>query len=160
MTGRARTQLLEYVTAVERGVYRLPANTPAFAPNKATTVEEVYATGKRNSHLSDDVAAFDLAHNAADRQVPPAAGEGPAEDVVRVEVAARAHPRPGRTGAAGSGGGADGRGGDGLVRHQLTPCTMASPGRWTTRRARSNGVKSDKSARHGTRVHERTVFTR
>ena len=30
MVGRARTQLLvEYITAVERGVYRLPANTPA-----------------------------------------------------------------------------------------------------------------------------------
>ena len=160
MTGRARTQLPEYITAVERGVYRLPANTPAFAPHKATTVEEVYAPGKRNSHLSDDVAAFDLAHNAADRQAPPAAGEGPAEDVVSVKVAARAHLRPGRTGAAGSGGGADGRGGDGLVRHQLTPCSMAGARRWSTRRARSSDVKSEKSARDGTRVHEGTVFTR
>ena len=77
MVGRARTQLLvEYITAVERGVYRLPANTPAFAAHKGTTVEEVYAPGKWNSHLSDDVAAFALAHNAADRQAPPAAGEG------------------------------------------------------------------------------------
>jgi hypothetical protein len=77
MTGRARTQLLvEYITAVERGVYRLPANTPAFAAHKGTTVEEVYAPGKWNLHLSDDVAAFALAHNAADRQAPPAAGEG------------------------------------------------------------------------------------
>ena len=99
MTGRARTELLvEYITAVERGVYRLPANTPAFAAHKGTTVEEVYAPGKWNSHLSDDVAAFALAHNAADRQAPPAAGEGPAEDVVHIEVAARAHLRPGRTG--------------------------------------------------------------
>ena len=99
MTGRARTQLLvEYITAVERGVYQLPANIPAFAAHKATTVEEVYAPGKWNSHLSDDVAAFALAHNAADRQAPPAAGEGPAEDVVHIEVAARAHLRPGRTG--------------------------------------------------------------
>ena len=77
MTGRARTQLLvEYIPAVECGVYRLPANTPAFAAHKGTTVEEVYAPGKWNSHLSDDVAAFALAHNAADRQAPPAAGEG------------------------------------------------------------------------------------
>ena len=76
MTGRARTQLLvEYITAVERGVYRLQANTPAFAAHKGTTVEEVYAPGKWNSHLSDDVAAFALAHNAANRQAPPAAGE-------------------------------------------------------------------------------------
>ena len=77
MTGRARTQLMvEYITAVERGVYQLPANTPALAAHKATTVEEVYAPGKWNSHLSDDVAAFALVHNAADRQAPPAAGEG------------------------------------------------------------------------------------
>ena len=77
MTGRARTQLLvEYITAVERGVYRLPANTPAFAAHKGTTVEEVDAPGRWNSQLSDDVAAFALAHNAADRQAPPAAGEG------------------------------------------------------------------------------------
>ena len=57
-------------------MYRLPANTPAFAAHKGTTVEEVYAPGKSNSHLSDDVAAFGLAHNAADREVPPAAGRG------------------------------------------------------------------------------------
>ncbi len=31
---------------------------------------------ERNSHLSDDVAAFALARNAAVRQAPPAAGEG------------------------------------------------------------------------------------
>ena len=48
-----------------------------------------------NSHLSADVAACALARNAADRQAPPAAGGGGAEDVVRVEVAARAHVRPG-----------------------------------------------------------------
>ena len=49
MTVRARTHLLvEYITAVERGVYRLPANTPAFAVHKGTTVEEVYAPGKWN----------------------------------------------------------------------------------------------------------------
>lgn len=36
----------------------------------------MYAPGKWNSHLSDDVAAFALAHNAANRQAPPAAGEG------------------------------------------------------------------------------------
>ena len=39
-------------------------------------MEEVYAPGKWNSHLSDDVAAFALAHNAVDRQTPPAAGTG------------------------------------------------------------------------------------
>ena len=36
----------------------------------------LYAPGKWNRHLSDDVAAFALAHNAADRQAPPPGGEG------------------------------------------------------------------------------------
>ena len=77
MVGRTRTELLvEYITAAERGARRLPANTPAFAAQKATSVEAVYAPGKWNSHLSDDVAAFALAHNAVDRQTPPAAGAG------------------------------------------------------------------------------------
>lgn len=77
MVGRARTDLLvEYITAVERGVYRLPANTHAFNAHKSTTVEEVYAPGKWNSHLSDYVAAFSIMHNAAERQAPPAGGIG------------------------------------------------------------------------------------
>ena len=38
-------------------------------------MEEVYAPGKWNIHLSDDAAAFALAHNGSDRQAPPAAGE-------------------------------------------------------------------------------------
>jgi len=42
---------------------------------QGTAVEDVYAPGKWNSHLSDDVAAFALAHSGADRQAPPAAGE-------------------------------------------------------------------------------------
>ena len=87
MTGRARTQLLvEYITAVERGVYRLPANTPAFGAHKATTVEEVYAPGKWNSHLSDFVAAFSIMHNAATKQAA-AAGEG----VPRSAYVSRSH---------------------------------------------------------------------
>lgn len=49
---------------------------PALTWVCGTTVEEVCAPGKWNSHLFDDVAAFALAHNAADRQAPPAAGEG------------------------------------------------------------------------------------
>ena len=79
---------------------------------RGATVEEVYAPGKWNSHLSDDVTAFALAQNAADRQAPHAAGGRRAEDVVRVEVAAPAHLRPGRTSTPGGRGGADGRGGD------------------------------------------------
>lgn len=77
MVGRARSDMLvEYISAVERGEYRLPANTPAFDAHKATTVEEVYAPGKWNSHLADDVAAFAIMHDAASKQAPPAAMEG------------------------------------------------------------------------------------
>jgi hypothetical protein len=77
MVGRARTELLvEYISAVERGEYRLPENTPLFASHKATTVEEVYAPGKWNSHLADDVAACAIMHEAASKMGPPAAGEG------------------------------------------------------------------------------------
>jgi len=76
MVGRDRTNLLvEYITAVEQGVYDpLPRNTPAYDSHKATTVDEVYAPGRWNSHLADDVAAFAIMHNAAERQPPPASG--------------------------------------------------------------------------------------
>lgn len=76
MVGRDRTNLLvEYITAVEQGVYQpLPRNTPAYDSHKATTVDEIYAPGKWNSHLADDVAAFAIMHNAAERQPPPASG--------------------------------------------------------------------------------------
>jgi hypothetical protein len=77
MIGRARTQLLvEYISAVENGEYLLPSNTPAFDSHKGTTVEEVYAPGRWNSHLADDVAAFAIMHNAASKQPPPAGMEG------------------------------------------------------------------------------------
>ena len=77
MVGRQRTEMLvDYINAVEKGVYRLPANTPAFDAHKGTTVEEVYAPGKWNSHLSDFVAAFAIMHNAATKQAPTAAAEG------------------------------------------------------------------------------------
>lgn len=42
----------------------------------ATILEEVHAPGRWHRHLSDFVAAFALADNAANRQAPPAAGEG------------------------------------------------------------------------------------
>jgi len=77
MVGRPRTELLvEYIAAVENRVYDLPRNCPAYGSHKATTVNEVYAPGKWNSHLADDVAAFALMHNAAERQAPVAAGQG------------------------------------------------------------------------------------
>lgn len=77
MVGRARTTMLvEYISAIEQGLYRLPANTPAFDAHKATTVEEVYAPGRWNSHLADDVAAFAIMHDAVLHQPAPAAMEG------------------------------------------------------------------------------------
>jgi hypothetical protein len=84
MVGRDRTDLLtEYITAVEQGHYRLPRNTPAFDSHKATTVDEVYAPGRWNSHLADDVAAFAIMHRAASRRQPPAEPQGiPKTDLV------------------------------------------------------------------------------
>jgi hypothetical protein len=77
MSGPKRTEMLtNYVTAIERGKYRLPRNTPAYNQHKSTTVEEVYGQGGWKSHLSDDVCAFALAHHAAERMAPPASGEG------------------------------------------------------------------------------------
>ncbi|NQW72638.1 MAG: hypothetical protein HQ453_07895 [Actinobacteria bacterium] len=88
MVGRGRTELLvDYINAVEKGVYRLPANTPAFDAHKGTTVDEVYAPGQWNSHLSDFVAAFSIMHNAATKQAPAAAGEG----VPRSAYVSRSH---------------------------------------------------------------------
>ena len=77
MIGRDRTNLLtEYITAVEQGVYQLPRNTPSFASHKATTVEDVFAPGRWNSHLEDDVAAAAICHRAAMRMAPAAAAQG------------------------------------------------------------------------------------
>ena len=83
-------------------------------------MEEVYAPGKWNSHLSDDVAAFALAHNAANRQAPPAAEEG----VPKMSHVARSQ-REGTygPGAPRGGGGANGRGGDEPRHHSLTRAT-------------------------------------
>lgn len=84
MVGRARTQLLvEYISAVEKGDYVMPANTPAFDAHKGTTVEEVYAPGRWNSHLADDVAAFAIMHDAASKQPPPAGMEGVRKSPIR-----------------------------------------------------------------------------
>jgi hypothetical protein len=82
MNGRDRTRLLnEYITAVEQGVYQLPRNTPAFDAHKATTVDVVYSSGRAlGNHLPDDVAAFSLAHRAAERSAPVAAAQGVAKD--------------------------------------------------------------------------------
>ena len=75
---RARISL-GFLARIRRGRTEDTGSEKRFAGSTwvcGANVEEVYAPGKWNSHLSDDVAAFALAHNAADRQAPPAAGEG------------------------------------------------------------------------------------
>ncbi len=63
-------------------------------------MEEVYAPGKWNSHLSDDAAAIALAHNGSDRQAPPAAGESVPKTPYVSRSQRELNLRPGRTGAA------------------------------------------------------------
>ena len=93
MSGRKRTDMLvEYITAIEQGLYRLPSNTPSFDAHKATTVEEVYAPGRWNSHLADDVAAFAICHYAAEHGAPVAAAEGVKKTTYRPRFAKDVDP--------------------------------------------------------------------
>lgn len=95
MAGRKRTEMLvDYISAVEQGKYRLPANTPSFDAHKATTVEEIYAPGKWNSHLADDVAAFAIGHLAAERGAPVAAAEGVKKTEYRPKITRDLDPSP------------------------------------------------------------------
>lgn len=76
MMGADRVKLLtDYITAVERGAYHLPRNIQAvYDAHRGTTVDEVFAPGKWNSHLADEVAAYAIAHRAATRIAAPAYG--------------------------------------------------------------------------------------
>jgi hypothetical protein len=86
MVGRPRTQLLlDYITAFEHGRYRLPligadpeykgvAVNPMYRAHRGTTVADVYAPGKWDSHLPDDVAAMALAHRAVEKLPQPVTG--------------------------------------------------------------------------------------
>lgn len=83
MVGRPRTQmLLDYITAFEHGAYELPLIpehkeqtgipiNPLYRAHRSTTVADVYAPGKWDSHLPDDVAAMALAHRAIERMPQP-----------------------------------------------------------------------------------------
>lgn len=76
MMGRKRTEmLLDYITDFEHGAYRLPhlaqletadvsMSDVLYRAHRSTTVADVYAPGKWDSHLPDDVAAMALAHRA------------------------------------------------------------------------------------------------
>ena len=77
MVGRKRTELLlDYITEFEHGRYRLPhlvsgetesqvgSKDVLFRAHRATTVADVYAPGKWDSHLPDEVAAMALCNKA------------------------------------------------------------------------------------------------
>ena len=86
MVGRPRTQLLlDYITAFEHGRYRLPvipadpdhkgvAINPLYRAHRGTTVADVYAPGKWDSHLPDDVSMMALAHHAIEKLPQPVTG--------------------------------------------------------------------------------------
>lgn len=107
MNGRPRTELLlEYITAVEQGDYELPTNevegelTEDGKPvtlegldrfkraHRGTTVADVYAPGKWDSHLPDDVSSMALEHRALVRSPSPISEEAGVErsdDVRKVD---------------------------------------------------------------------------
>jgi hypothetical protein len=88
MVGRPRTQLLlDYITSFEHGNYRIPripknvdfpgvVADPLYRAHRGVTVADVYAPGKWNSHLSDDVAMMALAHRAIERNPVPITHDG------------------------------------------------------------------------------------
>lgn len=83
MIGRARTQmLLDYITDFEHGKYVMPriganiehpgvVTDPVYRAHRAVTVADVYAPGKWNTHLPDDIAAMALAHRALKKLPAP-----------------------------------------------------------------------------------------
>lgn len=83
MIGRPRTQLLlDYITSFEHGDYELPlipanldhpgvVTNPMYRAHRSTTVADVYAPGKWNTHLPDDFAAMALAHHAIEKMPQP-----------------------------------------------------------------------------------------
>jgi hypothetical protein len=99
MVGRPRTQmLLDYISAVEHGGYELPTGEMSDEngnplldehgkpivddqlallkrSHRGTTVADVYAPGKWDSHLPDRVAGMALAHRAASSMALPSTEE-------------------------------------------------------------------------------------
>ena len=83
MVGRPRTQLLlDFITDFEHGKYVLPHipkndDVPGMDPDplfrglRATSVADVYAPGKWDSHLPDEMAAMALVHYAAEKLPVP-----------------------------------------------------------------------------------------
>jgi hypothetical protein len=96
MAGNKRKNMLtSYISAVEQLKYRFPGNTPSFLAHKAATQEDVY--GGNNSwkaHLPDDVAAFALAHYAAEHGAPVAIAEGVKKTEYRPKITKEIDPEP------------------------------------------------------------------
>lgn len=116
MVGRKRTEmLLEYITDFEHGRYALPiipkneehqgiVVNPLYRAHRALTVADVYAPGKWNSHLPDDMAAIALAHRALKSLPAPTRHDGGVakDDRPRAADAAfHAKPEAGNTVVAG-----------------------------------------------------------
>lgn len=106
MIGRARTELLlNYITAFEHGHYELPkipANMdfpgvvadPLYRAHRSVTVADVYAPGKWNTHLPDDVAAMALAHRAVARGGTPVEAQGVSRSQTPRDVDKPFHVKP------------------------------------------------------------------
>jgi hypothetical protein len=107
MNGRPRTQmLLDYIADFEHGKYRLPlipanpdhlgvVTNPLYRAHRAVTVADVYAPGKWNSHLPDDMAAMGLAHRALEKLPAPTRHDGAvSKDPAPRDVDARFHVQP------------------------------------------------------------------
>lgn len=95
MTGGKRgAMLVDYISAVEQLRYRLPANTPAFNAHKSATQDDVYGQANWKAHLPDDVAAFALAHYAAEHGAPVAIAEGVKKTEFRPPITRAVDPEP------------------------------------------------------------------
>jgi hypothetical protein len=77
MIGQKRIQLLtDYINAVERGEYALPAGTSFYDAHKSCTVDDVYATSSKwDAHLPDEVVSMAMVHRAITRSPATGAGE-------------------------------------------------------------------------------------
>lgn len=102
--GRPRTELLlDYITAFEHGHYRLPRRTEVQheqlerlrRAHRGVTVADVYAPGKWDSHLPDEIAAMALAHRAATHAGIPAEVPFIKKDNSPRKVDAQFHVQPG-----------------------------------------------------------------
>lgn len=107
MVGRKRTEmLLDYITDFEHHRYELPiiekdldhpgvVVNPLYRAHRSATVADVYAPGKWNTHLPDDLAAMALAHRAVKKSPTPTRHDGsiPRDDRPR-DVDAQFHVTP------------------------------------------------------------------